>query len=544
MVYMKHTYFYLIALFVLSACTNEFDLSNLESNTATSEKWIQLNCGKHVLKQGTDFLFEGDIILTQEQIDLLNQPQTKSGFLTDIRKRWPNGTVVYTVAADFKKKNELLRAMEEYKNYTNIDFREKIGSEANYVEFVNGGNISDSHIGMIGGKQRIRIADNGTSSTVMHEIGHTIGLLHEHSRYDRDEYITINWNNIIEDKKHNFNKYSTSISGVSNITTPFDYSSIMIYSSFNNFCLNTSEPCLTKKDGSYIYATYELSKEDITSINNLYKSNYSIRADEYLLTPCQTICILDGKVPAHASIIWSIGSTNSAKIISGQGTKRLELSVTGSLPFTLKASIYNPRTGQQYDCSKNISPSSVPQVWDIEINKYDGRPGIHTLKAVCSDPKASASWNYTGGGYALFQDISYPGDASFLESPLLFKEFEVHNAGTYNITAIVSNENGSSSFTKSFYITDIVSSYSPYFVISPNPVKNADRIEITVPLEERMVTNRTILIYKGSEVVYSSKNVQNPITVDIKSLENGTYNVTLIENNKKYENLLYINRDK
>ena len=47
----------------------------------------------------------------------------------------------------------------------------------------------------------------------MHEIGHTLGLGHEHARADRDKYIKINWGNIPKDMQFAFEKESESAAG-------------------------------------------------------------------------------------------------------------------------------------------------------------------------------------------------------------------------------------------------------------------------------------------------------------------------------------------
>jgi len=61
-----------------------------------------------------------------------------------------------------------------------------------------------SWVGRQGGVQEVWVGANCTSGSVMHEIGHVLGLEHEHTRPDRDQYITIHWGNMTREKAHNF----------------------------------------------------------------------------------------------------------------------------------------------------------------------------------------------------------------------------------------------------------------------------------------------------------------------------------------------------
>lgn len=57
-----------------------------------------------------------------------------------------------------------------------------------------------SYVGRIGGRQLLSLRKNGCLYTrvIQHEILHGLGFYHEHSRSDRDESVTINWENIID----------------------------------------------------------------------------------------------------------------------------------------------------------------------------------------------------------------------------------------------------------------------------------------------------------------------------------------------------------
>ncbi|CAG2179491.1 unnamed protein product, partial [Oppiella nova] len=62
--------------------------------------------------------------------------------------------------------------------------------------------------------------------TVVHELMHTVGFYHEQNRSDRDDYLSINWQNIDASYSEEFKKLRPD---ENQILTPFDYNSVMLY---------------------------------------------------------------------------------------------------------------------------------------------------------------------------------------------------------------------------------------------------------------------------------------------------------------------------
>ncbi|NJO91516.1 MAG: hypothetical protein HC831_23050, partial [Chloroflexia bacterium] len=216
--------------------------------------------------QDGKYIYQGDIVITDYDDNI-----TKGLIIPYISSRWKSNTVPYVITNGMNN-NEIIRAMNHIESKSNIQFVKRT-SQRNYIEFVKA-NGCWSYVGMQGGKQQIGLSPLCGYGATVHEICHALGIWHEQSRSDRDNYVTINWSNIQQDAKHNFNKH---ISDGTNIGK-YDYSSIMHYSKYA-FAINSSKPTIIPKYSSYIGQRNGLSNGDIYAIKRMY--GYSRSNDEY-----------------------------------------------------------------------------------------------------------------------------------------------------------------------------------------------------------------------------------------------------------------------
>lgn len=216
-----------------------------------------------VENHGDYFLLDGDIMFTKKQLS--DTPDSKSTGLTN--RRWPDNIMIYSIAEDLPNHDRVYGAMRHWESKTNVRFRERT-NETDYVLFVPGSGCS-SFLGKIGGAQRITLASGCNEGTVIHEIGHAAGLFHEQARKDRDQYVTINFENIRDGFSHNFRTYVQRGFSGAEYSETFDFNSIMMYGPY--FFSKNGQPTITKKDGStYSINRSVLSDLDIEGLNMMY----------------------------------------------------------------------------------------------------------------------------------------------------------------------------------------------------------------------------------------------------------------------------------
>uniref|UniRef100_A0A3B4WY11 Metalloendopeptidase n=2 Tax=Seriola lalandi dorsalis TaxID=1841481 RepID=A0A3B4WY11_SERLL len=214
----------------------------------------------------SEILIEGDILQTRTRI-----PRNAKRHNNCLWTKDSSGLVLipYTMSNKFSRsdQDEISRAMKSFHNSTCIRFiHQNTRKHKDYISIKNRDGCYSS-VGRSGGRQILSLnrTDCISYGIIQHELIHALGFYHEQSRSDRDQYVTINWDNIKPGKTNNFQKHHTN-----NLNTPYNYSSIMHYGK-HYFSQNGKNTITPIPDASVqIGQRKDMSELDIHRINQLY----------------------------------------------------------------------------------------------------------------------------------------------------------------------------------------------------------------------------------------------------------------------------------
>ena len=364
---------------------------------------------------------EGDMIFgsSAEFFGSDQNRRTRGLSNTTYGRVWPNGVVPYRLNDSLSEntKSRVREAVAHWNSFQAVTLVERTASNASaypdFVDFVNDTRCA-SWIGYQGtGAQSIYTGDKCSTGTMIHEIGHALGLLHEHTRSDRDQYVQIHWDRIDPEMHINFEVIDGSL-----LLGEYDYSSIMHYGEyfFSNNGLPTIEPL--QNTSATLGQRIETSDGDRAAVAELYKSDLSLIASS------------EATVTAGSTTEITLQATNNTSI----GANSLEINLP-VLPDTQLVSYASSawacaqnEEGQNIKCTTPVlSPgaSSTVAINILATNtsgsiQLDAQLSSRTLDTDMSDNQDSLIINILAAASATFASANKiePDDEPAIASAL------------------------------------------------------------------------------------------------------------------------------
>ena len=222
---------------------------------------------------------EGDIIVgTADDMEATQGP-ARDGLegiiVRGVQFRWTEGVIPYAIHPALVRPERVIEAIDHWHGRTPIRFIPfNAQQHRDYVVFKSGSGCS-SHVGRQGGRQVVIVGGACTAGNIIHEIGHTVGLWHEQSRSDRDQYIEVVRQNIITGMEHNFDQQLTDGDDVG----PYDYASIMHYPP-DAFARQLGMLTIRARGGQAIGQRTGLSEGDVAAVRAIYPDLYWDEVEE------------------------------------------------------------------------------------------------------------------------------------------------------------------------------------------------------------------------------------------------------------------------
>lgn len=168
-------------------------------------------------------LIEGDIVVHDSDLWCESTSNERGVIRQSVRiqgasYRWPGGVVPYEFGSDSDatdqdgnttidpapnftdtQRQTIVDAMKEWAaDVPGLTFRAATSSDTNRLRFEPDSNGCNSSVGRVGSSAQLINVPTWclASKSLHHEIAHALGFYHQHTRKDRDAFITINWGNI------------------------------------------------------------------------------------------------------------------------------------------------------------------------------------------------------------------------------------------------------------------------------------------------------------------------------------------------------------
>lgn len=208
----------------------------------------------------------GDIILGE-----LEEGQDLKGGVVEASpvQFWDGPIIQYYIDEDFDNTQRIQQAIEYFHRHTPLKFIPYEGRGAGLI-FKTDKEHCYSYLGKVvdTGLQPIYLGPKCHWGSIIHEIMHALGFIHEQSRPDRDEYIEILWDNIDPEFTSQFFKLPVSMSD-SIRGYEFDYQSVMLYPP--NAFAKDKNAITIKSEGAPLRPTREgLSAQDKQRLYEIY----------------------------------------------------------------------------------------------------------------------------------------------------------------------------------------------------------------------------------------------------------------------------------